>query len=705
MVIWAAFGSPMHAGPPEPSTASQNAAADWVAGGLPLLQSYCLDCHNADTQEGGVDLSPLTTADGAGRHQELASRAVHLIRFGAMPPEDAYVPEPEDRRQLADRLDELIYQSTCDLRPRPGKVTARRLNRFEYQNAIRDLFGFETDLTDEFPSDEVGGGFDNNADVLSVSPLLMEKYLDAAEQISARLFQEIRAEIDVVSDTKTHAENGKAETGGGSAVRAALRRAVLEIRQRPPSAEELTPAETRRVAAKGLRPLMRRAFRGEVKNAVVNSYAELAVAWTERGETFTDGLSAAVTGVLVSPRFLFRLEVPEPPLLKQVRDRQSAETPTASLDVPLSSTQLASRLSFFLWASVPDRGLLEAARLDQLREPQQRRKHVRRMLADPRSGTLAEAFATQWFALGNLDGQQVGGWKSEDGEPAGLTADHLRGETVALFEHVLRENLPVTELLTADYSFVHPSLARWYEVSEDGGIESGREDRVKISIASTQRRGVLGHAGVLAATSYPNRNSPVLRGKWILENVLGTPPPEAPAGVPELEAAAEAAPDATLREQLELHRADPACAACHRVMDSLGFGLEVFDHRGRARPAADPAYRMATGELPGGRRFQGARQLADVLADTESRRFAETAVRRLMAYGLGRELRPADRCFVDEILAKTEASGFRMQDLIEAVVDSPPMISFQWDGSDRGSDRDAEAPGVADNHSTRSWRK
>jgi len=693
VVAWMFFcsvcSSRLVAGPPEGSATFRAVAADWLTDGLPLLQTYCVDCHSADVQEGGVDLSPLTKPGGVDRHQALASRAVHLIRFGAMPPEDAYLPEPEERQVLADRLDELLFQSTCDLRPKPGKVTARRLNRYEYQNVVRDLFGFRTEVTKEFPSDEVGGGFDNNADVLSVSPLLMEKYLDAAEQISERLFREIRTEIDQRPDGDRNPKRKRAADRSDSVIRQALTETVLTYRDRIAAGENLKPAEIRRLAAEGLNPLIRRAFREEVSEAVVDSYADLVSAWTEREEAFIDGLAASVTAVLVSPRFLFRVEVPEPSLLEQARAEPLGDAKTKSpdfVDVPLSSTQLASRLSFFLWASVPDQALLDAAKDDRLRDPKYRREQVRRMLTDPKSDALAEAFATQWFSLGNLDEEQVSTWKTDSGESAGIAAEQLRGETTALFEHVLAANLPVTELLTADYTFVTPSLAKWYELPDADVADADEREIVRLSIAGGERRGILGHAGVLAATSYPNRNSPVLRGKWILENVLGTPPPEAPAGVPALEDAAEATPDATLREQLELHRANPSCAACHRVMDSLGFGLEVFDHRGRARAANDPGFQMANGELPGGRRFQGARQLAEVLAETESRRFAETAVRRLLAYGLGRELRPADRCFVDEILSKTQSQGFRMRDLIEAVVDSPPMTSFQWHVSDMAED-------------------
>ncbi|MEM6981103.1 MAG: DUF1592 domain-containing protein, partial [Planctomycetota bacterium] len=319
-----------------------------------------------------------------------------------------------------------------------------------------------------------------------------------------------------------------------------------------------------------------------------------------------------------------------------------------------------SRWSFFLWSSVPDEELLRLADRNELQKRDQRQRQIKRMLADPKSQSLADHFAKQWFGLGGLDNR-----------PTDLPAEVMQQETTALFRHVLTNNLPVAELLTADYTFVNESLASFYQL--DGSFDDSFR---KVSLGSEGRRGVLGHASVLTLTSYPNRNSPVLRGKWILENLLGTPPPEAPPGVPGLEESQVAAPDATLREQLELHRADPGCASCHRVMDALGFGLQAFDHNGRLRPDDHPAVADAWGEIPGGRKFSGAMELSAMIAETERRQFAETAVRRLMAFALGRELRPADRCFVESILDRTETDDYRLADLIHAIIESPPMTHF-----------------------------
>ncbi|HBE61726.1 MAG TPA: hypothetical protein DDX19_02940 [Rhodopirellula baltica] len=862
----------------EPTTDDLTA---WENSGFLKLEEFCIDCHNADYQEAEVDLTLLSTAEKIRNNSELAMHSISMIRFGAMPPEDSALPTVEERRQLADQLDDLVYRATCDLRPKPGRITARRLNRAEYNNAIRDLFGMDLRPADQFPSDEVGGGFDNNADVLSLSTMLMEKYLKAGETVASTVIIDPatlpsidktfadqtlhtigeaklasfgewfirgdgmvwcevevpvegeyyfdirggtnvrRSELNELKEEKSqadaegedsesndsdgkksdakesegkdkerrrdrkrddedkepkesdkvnrcvmvHDEEGrlleildfsfqdKSGPTDGESFKATLKpgkhrfffsptdtwidelpksedredpwrigesisdrvRAMtdeelaktvlpegekIEISRRisddefnfkfktvsikgpashnrkdlPATQSQLITRMARersdhwedvyKAAKTNLEPLMRRAFRREVSEEEVKRYAMLVEAATDRRESFYVGMQQAITAILCSPSFLFRIELPETD-----EARELAATGEA---VPLSSTQLASRLSFFLWSSIPDKELLQAAKENQLVDESKRQRHVHRMLDDPKSISLGEQFATQWFGLGNLKARDMADFGGNEEGPA-ITVDDLAAETHALFDHVLKDNLPVTELLTADYTFVNESLADWY------GVELPESDQAntfqKVSLADAGRRGILGHAGVLTLTSYPTRNSPVLRGKWILENVLGTPPPEAPPNVPELEETRAASADATLREQLELHRADPGCASCHRVMDALGFGLETMDHLGRLRPPSDPSVADANGELPGGRSFRGAMELSEMLASTETRRFADTTVRRLLSFAIGRELRPADRCFVEAILDDAEDEGFRLRDLVEGVINSPPFLT------------------------------
>ncbi|WP_404311052.1 DUF1592 domain-containing protein [Neorhodopirellula lusitana] len=820
--------------------------SDWETTGFLKLEEFCLECHNTDYQEAEVDLSLLSTAEKIRQNSELATHSISMIRFGAMPPEDAALPTLQERRELADQLDDLVYHATCDLRPQPGRVTARRLNRAEYNNAIRDLFGVDLRPADQFPSDEVGGGFDNNADVLSLSTMLMEKYLKAGESVASAVIVdqatlpsvkktfadralhtlgesklasfgewfvrsdgmlwmevEVPVEGDYVFDVRAgtnirrraekeqdpvegdkddnnerksddnavnrcmtvHDERGvlvdimdfgyqeKSGPNDSESFRVALKPGKHRFFFSPTDTwiDELPEAEDRKdpwrvgesvskrvqalteqelaktvlaadaeigfsrripveefnfkmhsvsvsgptagsrkdlpetqkqllrrmarqrgdrwedvhkAAVVNLKPLMRRAFRREVSEAEVKRYASLVQDATDRQESFYVGMQHAVTAILCSPSFLFRIEMPDTDEARELAKKGEA--------VPLSSTQLASRLSFFLWSSIPDDALLYAAQKGQLVDRGKRRYHLKRILDDPKSNSLGQQFATQWFGLGNLNARDMAAFRVKE-KGREITVKDLASETHALFDHVLKNNLPVTELLTADYTFVGKELADWYGI-ELPGDQDGSSPQ-KVSLADAGRRGILGHAGVLTLTSYPTRNSPVLRGKWILENVLGTPPPEAPPNVPELEETRAASANATLREQLELHRADPGCASCHRVMDALGFGLETMDHLGRLRPPTNPSVADANGELPGGRSFRGAMELSEMLAKTEARRFADTTVRRLLSFAIGRELRPADRCFVEAILDDTQDEGYRLRDLVEGVINSPPFLT------------------------------
>jgi hypothetical protein len=292
------------------------------------------------------------------------------------------------------------------------------------------------------------------------------------------------------------------------------------------------------------------------------------------------------------------------------------------------------------------------------------------MIADDKADTLASEFAAQWLGLRNLRQHEV------DGDRFAVFDDDLKQamsrETEFVFMHLVRENRPIAELLTADYSYLNERLAQHY------GIDGVRGDHFRrVSLTETPRRGILSHASVLTLTSNPARTSPVKRGKWVLENVLGTPPPDPPAGVPELEQTKTAAAEASLRQQLELHRADPSCAACHKVMDQLGFGLEQFDAIGRFRnPDSGPPI-DASGELPGGRTFNGAAELSQVLGRSERQAFARTATERLLTFALGRELSPSDRCVVDGIVQRTAENDHRVVDLVWEVVQSRPFQYYQ----------------------------
>ncbi len=779
-------------------------AAQWQTGGWALLQEFCIDCHNADYQEAELDLSPFEDLKHAEANSELWSHVLQMVRFGAMPPDDASLPSDAQRRQLGDALDHAVYNVTCDLRPKSGRVTARRLNRAEYNNTIRDLFGMEIDLTGDFPSDEVGGGFDNNADVLAMPPMLLEKYFDAAERVATtvlldpasiktesvevsgerfaivgegftesfygRLFAKdafgwMEFELETpgvyrlrlsgagsnekqspqavaIYDAKgvpIFAESFKfAEKGSHSAtfthefpagktrlLIAAIDKVPGKITELPKfpqlkkldektlaaGREQMTKAlevdrkgdwkkmafvfrklsidgpsdfpqdalppsqgkiarkiasrrgesyvDVEKAAKECLEPLLQLAFRGPVDKDTVDRYAGLVKTSTDRGASFHRGLQDAITAILVSPRFLFRVELPD-----------ADAKPDQQGEFRLTDYQLASRLSYFLWSSMPDEELLRLAKDKKLGEPKVLEAQIDRMLRDPKSNSLGEQFASQWLGLRNLDGMPRDEKSFPEYDEALIRS--MMVETQRLFAHVIRENRPVGELLDADYTFVDTRLAKYYGLKPHKDWKDGEFHRV--SLSDSPRRGVLTHASVLTLTSYPTRTSPVQRGKWILESVLGTPPPDPPANVPELEDNETATATLSVREQLALHRENPSCASCHRVMDQLGFGFEDFDAIGRYRGGKEID---ASGELPGGRSFNGGKELAQILRKTESSRFAMTVTEKLLAFALGRELSPADRCVTEQIADACSAADYPLADLVKQVVASRPFQYFQ----------------------------
>jgi hypothetical protein len=790
---------------------------DWHQSGWKLLEKYCLDCHNADVQEAEVDLSSMKDEADAPKNAVMWNRVLQMVQFGAMPPDDAELPSDIERRALVDAIDRSLYDVACDLKPKAGRVTARRLNRAEYSNTIRDLFGIDYQVSDDFPSDEVGGGFDNNADVLSMPPMLLEKYIESAERIASLAILDPAAlksteqersgdGIGVVGESKTesfygrilkddsfawvefdvaqggkyrirfqggswhkerdeqafaiyeksgkpiHAGKFKQVTDGDSHSTAFSRdlevgkhffliaplerlpedyndgkldqianfaayekldeKAIEEGRAQfgkplevdPETRDESIGLMIRRFAIEGpveysqsmyppsqkvimrrvapsrdgryrdvmesarecLKPLMERMFRSRVNDETIDRYAGLVETTTKRGESFHRGMQVALTALLVSPSFLFRVELPD-----------DDAKPDELGAYRLSSYQMASRLSYFLWSSTPDETLLRLARDGKLLNEKELTKQVDRMLADPRARSLATEFAAQWLGLRNLAGIE----RDQERFPkfdAALLASMTK-ETEFLFTHMLRNNRPAGELLDADFTFVDESLAKFYGLDwESGEPVDGHERLRRISLAATPRRGVLTHASVLTLTSYPTRTSPVQRGKWILENILGTPPPEPPPNVPELEAT-KAVEGMSVREQLALHRSNPACASCHRVMDQLGFGFEQFDAIGQFRDSSGDANQKldASGELPGGRKFEGGQQLASILRSTESTRFANTVAEKMLGFALGRELSPDDRCVTDKIIADNKDKDYRLADLLKSVVLSRPFQYFQ----------------------------
>lgn len=795
--------------PENEASSSQEPAAsasteNWQASGLPLVQRFCIECHNDDFQEAEVDLEGFANSTAIASNQQLWERALEMVQFGAMPPDDFDQPTDDERQALVTSIESVLFSAACDLTPKPGKVTVRRLNRAEYDNTVSDLFGMELSVADAFPSDEVGAGFDNNGDVLSIPPMLFEKYMDAAEEISQRVvydsssferYEEERSGDQLISEgerwvgsfyghyltedafiwtefesphegeheivlrggagqegqkvrigifdeqgvlrgvcnfeykgdrgtsdrdsIKLQLPAGKhrliiaglqedAEAKVGETTLAGIDRlteeaiaagregvgkkldvdrgfpkenvyyAILKVNISgpheaprsfyPPSHDRLIVSKprskgddkksVREAAAECLRPFLRRAFRSPVDDATVDSYAQLAEVVTSRDESYERAMQVVTSAVLVSPRFLFRVELPP--------EDATGEELGPGGSRPLTNHQLASRLSYFLWSSMPDDELLRLADEGALSNEQTLREQVRRMLQDPKAKALGDNFAAQWLGLRNLG--------TFEPDPAHFPDfdDELRKamqqETLLAFNELVEKNQSIVSLLDSQSSFLNERLAKHYGIE---GVEGDHFRRV--SLEGAGRAGLLMHASILSLTSNPGRTSPVKRGKWILENILGTPPPDPPAGVPELEETSASEEGLTVREQLEAHRANPSCASCHRVMDDLGFGLEHFDATGRYRETADKAAIDASGELPGGRAFDGAMPLVRLLRKTESDAFVRNTAKRLLTFAIGRELVPADRCFIEDITQASASHDHRFVDLATEVVLSTPF--------------------------------
>jgi hypothetical protein len=689
-----------------------------------------------------------------------------MLRGLKMPPKNKPQPTREEREVVLAWLE--AYTSGIDCSNpavrTPGRVTLHRLNRAEYNNTIRDLLGLDLRPADQFPSDDVGNGFDNMCDVLSLPAILLEKYFDAAESIVATAIKvpeldaarqrrerdQLRAQGSAnMNDYGTYAMFSEGSVHGtfqitrdgeyrieviagadqGGSEKAKLQLTVVDQQETidvlapaddpqpyswklklPAGEHEIEAAfindfydpsqsnpeerdrnlyvraidligpldvqldelpevhrrivtarpddvgsrrQVRRAASEVLRPFISRAFRRPATDEDVNRYVEFVQLAVNNGEAYERGLQIAITAILVSPDFLFRLERDSDP-----NDPQAKRS--------LNDYELATRLSYFLWSSMPDDELFQVAKSGKLQEADVLDQQVRRMLADPKAWALSENFAAQWLNLRNLndvapDPQKFPEFNDE------LRRDMQR-ESLELFATVMREDRPITDFVDARYTFVNKRLAALYGLDVDVSDDEYR----RVELVDPHRRGILTHASVLTLTSNPGRTSPVKRGKWILENILGTPPPDPPPNVPNLDVTQNAAPDLPLRKQMELHRSDAVCASCHRQMDALGFAFENYDAIGRWRDGDSTGGIDASGELPSGEKFSGAVELIDVLGQRKQD-FARHLSEKMLTFALGRGLEYYDRCAVDEITKRLEENEYRFSAMILGIVHSDPF--------------------------------
>jgi hypothetical protein len=602
----------------------------------PLLKTYCVSCHNGQKKRGGLDLARFEKNADVGMGAEVWGEVAARVLAHEMPPEGKKQPSIQQRRQFVrwaqsvakkpDDCKQLASDRTMGFYK--GHVMSRRLSRSEYNNSIRDLIGLDLRPADRFPADGSGGeGFDNNGDALFTSAIHVEKYLDAAEYT-----------------LHTVLLPGPAEVARFSTEALAAARARLLIATPGP---DVTPHEAaRRIVAR----FAERAFRRPVEDGEVERLLTVFERAQRRGDPFETALKLPLKAVLISPHFLFLVE-PE------------AETDGVH---ELPDYPLASRLSYFLWASMPDDELLRLAAERKLRDDGFLREQVRRMLRDPRSRGLAENFTSQWLGLGAL-GETVRPDPQRFPEFDEALADAMRQEPIYFLDHLLREGRSLLELLDADYTFANERLARYYGIDAVRGPAFGR-----VPLPDKNRGGVLGMAGVLTVTSFPLRTSPVLRGKWVLEDLLGSRVPPPPPNAGELPKDDRNAQGLSFRKQLELHRSRSECASCHQRMDPLGFGLENFDPVGRFRTTQAGQPIDAVGELPSGEKFNGPRELRAVLLKQKTE-FLRNLARKMLGYALGRQLYRFDQCVIDDSLKALEADGYKASVLIERIALSYPF--------------------------------
>ena len=748
---------------------AQTPVANPAVSAQALTKQYCYGCHDNEAKVAGVSFESVDW-NNPGASADILEKAIRKVSSGEMPPVGNPRPTPAGASAFTSWMVGALdrYEAA---HPNPGRPAIHRLNRAEYSNAIRDLLALDIKPGSLLPVDDSGYGFDNIADVLSVSPALLERYMSVARRVSRTAVGDLtlkpadeeflnpnKSAKDRVSDDLPFDSAGgmsiryyfpvdaeyniKLKVGGDNApahelripIKAGLRTlgatflkdslkaeviaggrrggagagaaagggrgagagapppaqldlrldgARLKVFTVPagaglPQLDRILISGPYNITGRGLTPsrdrifvcrpsavedeqpcariilskLGRRAFRRPVTDADLKPL----LAFFQRGRSegdFDHGIEKALSAMLVSPDFLFRVE----------RDPKGAAPGTV---YRINDFELASRLSFFLWSSIPDDTLLDAAEQGKLKDPVMLQAQVRRMLDDPKSQSLVDNFAGQWLYLRNLE--LVKPDPDDFKEFDDSLRQAFRTETSLFFQNILREDHSVLELLDANYTFLNQRLAEHYGIPNVYGPQFR-----KVMLTDPNRGGLLGQGSVLTVTSYPNRTSVVQRGKWILENLLGAPPPPPPPDVPDLKPHGKDGQLLTMRQAMEMHRANPVCASCHARMDPLGFALENFDGVGKWRDKDAGVVIDASGKLPDGSTFVGPAGLKKILLTTRRDEFVATATEKLLLYALGRGVEYYDLPAVRSISRQAAKDDYRMSALITAIVKSTPF--------------------------------
>lgn len=653
VVMPAALGAAFAAGP---ARADDKPALSFETDIRPIVELYCGDCHNDRRTKGDLNLARFETQDQVIDALAVWERSAKRIESKEMPPRDKLLPSDEERALLVSWIRSLeVGEQDCDTIATeesvswfPGYVMSRRLNRWEYENTVRDLLGVDLDLAAMFPADGAGGeGFDNNGSALFLSAIQIEKYLEAADLAVETAFAAPLAEPPAAHPAPKPAPRLKPGqvllTGYTPEAPAAPVHPLITV----------TPGDTlspSKAAAAVIEPYLAKAWRRPVTADEVARMVALFDEAQARGDGYGDALKLPFKAALVSPNFLFLAE-PEP-----------ADHGVYALgDYPL-----AARLSYFLWASMPDDELFALAAEGKLQDGGVLAAQVDRMLADPKARALGEVFAMQWLGISQL-GETVKPDANKFPEYDERLAADMRAEAAAFFHGIVRDNRSLLELIDADYTYANERLAALYGLEGVAG-----SDLARVPLADRNRGGVASMAAVLTATSHPLRTSPVLRGKWVLEQLLGDPVPPPPPDAGALPEDGHHPDGLSLRQQLELHRADPGCASCHSRMDPLGFGLENFDPIGRWRTEDSGAPIDAQGELPSGETFNGPQELKAILMARKTD-FARHLSRKMLGYAIGRSLHRFDQCVVDDAVEALEANNYEAGHLFRTIALSYPF--------------------------------
>lgn len=576
-----------------------------------ILQQFCLDCHNSDKHKGDVSLADYADETSVRRDHKLWQVVLEQVNERSMPPQTKPQPTEEQRQRLSQWINQALTSGkTGDRFKNPGRATLRRLNQAQYNNTLRDLLGISSRPADLFPADGGGGaGFNNNGDTLFLPPILLEQYLKAA----ATALNE--AEPDRLQITE-------------------------------PSAT-LPPRDA---ARQSIEQFTARAFRRPATSVERDRLLSLFDRAIEHKQGYDAAVKLVYKAALVSPQFLFQTEVEQP----------------SAAPYAVDDFELASRLSYFLWASMPDDELFRSAAERKLHDPAETERQVRRMMRDPKSRALAEEFGAQWLGIDTLKTTAQPDRRRFPNFTLAVR-DAMYDEAVDFIDSVFRDDRSVMTLLSSDYTFLNEDLAEHYGID---GVK-GQEMR-RVTLDKKSRGGVLGLGAVLTVTSFPLRTSPVLRGKWVLETVLGAPPPPPPANAGQLPPDDKQPDGLSFRKRLELHRAKPECASCHNRMDPIGFGLENFDPVGRWRNEQGGQEVDAAGVLNTGEDFSGPVELKKVLLAKRSA-FLRNLTQKMLSYALGRGLEYDDQAAVAEIIASLEKQDDKASELLVQIAQSFPF--------------------------------